>query len=126
MSGSELVIATGTRIPYHVTPRYRLADVTADMLRGAAVRLPPGSLAQSAPWVLNGHLRLSSDARFQLPPIMDGLSPEVGYDVSVGSRAALLRAAERCPERRALYLSLQMDTMGSPLRRALHHCKWPT
>ena len=38
MSGSEMVIATGTRIPYHVTPRYRLADVTADMLRGAAVR----------------------------------------------------------------------------------------
>ena len=112
MSGSELVIATGTRIPYHVTPRYRLAVVTADMLRGAAVRLPPGSLAQEAPWALTGHLRLSSDARFQLPPIMGGLSLEVGYDVSAGSRAALLRAAERCPDRRALYLSTQMDTMG--------------
>ena len=112
MSVSELLIATGTRIPYHTTPSHRLADVTADKLRGAAVRIPSGTLAQSHRWVLNGHVRLSSDARFQLPPIMGGLSPEVGYDVSVGSRAAILRAAESCPSRRELYQSLHMDTMG--------------
>ncbi len=43
---------------------------------------------------------------------MGGLSMDVGYDVSPGSRAALLRAAEMCPSQRDLGNSLHMDTMG--------------
>ena len=41
-----------------------------------------------------------------------GVSSEVGYDVSVGTRVALLRAAAMCPSRRELATSLHMATLG--------------
>ena len=112
MSVMELAVSTGTRIPYHVTSQHRLPGVTSEALRGAAVNVPPGDLAQHGVWVLQGHLRLSSEARRVLPPILGGLSRDVGYDVSVGSRAAILRAADMCPRRQALGHSLAMDSMG--------------
>ena len=112
MSIMEPAVSTGTRIPYHVTSQHRLPGVTSEALRGAAVNVPPGDLAQHGVWVLQGHLRLSSEARRVLPPILGGLSRDVGYDVSVGSRAAILRAADMCPRRQALGHSLDMDSMG--------------
>ncbi len=112
MFGLEQPVFTGARIPYHVTSRHRLPGVTADVLRGAAVNVPPGSLDQSGTWTLRGHLCLTTEARRLLPPIMGGLCAEVGYDASVGSRAALLRAAAMCPSRRELAYSLHMETLG--------------
>ena len=101
-------VFTGARIPYHVTSRQRLPGVTGDVLRGAAVNVPPGPMDQTGTWALRGHLCLTTEARRMLPPIMGGLSTEVGYDASVGSRAALLKAASMCPSRRELANSLHM------------------
>ncbi len=64
-------IALGTWVPYHTTSsRLRLADVTADALRSAAVRLPSDDPRQTGPWFVRGHLKLTSEARALLPPIM--------------------------------------------------------
>ena len=106
------IITTGTRVPYHTTSRARLPAVTADALRSAAVRLPSEDLRQSGTWLVRGHLKLSPEARQLLPPIMGGSRREVPYDVSVGSRGALLRAAEAGTMRRALAATLHMDSMG--------------
>jgi hypothetical protein len=120
MHGLEQSVFTGARIPYHVTSRHRLPGVTADILRGAAVNVPPGCLDQTGTWALCGHIRLTTEARRLLPPIMGGLSMEVGYDASDGSRAALLKAASMCPSRRELANSLHMDTMGFASADPLH------
>ncbi len=73
MFGLEQSVFTGATIPYHVTSRHRLPGVTADVLRRAAVNVPPGSLGQSGTWALRGHLSLTTEARRLLPPIMGGL-----------------------------------------------------
>jgi hypothetical protein len=88
-----------------MTSRHRLPGVTSEART-------PGDLAQPGVWALQGHLRLSSEARRVLPPILGGLSRDVGYDVSHGSQAAILRAADMCPQRQALGKSLDMDSLG--------------
>ena len=105
-------IAFGTRVPYHSTSRARLPDVTADALRCAAVRLPPDDLQQTGPWFARGHLRFTPEVRAVLPVIMGGACHVVPYDVSVGSRAVVLRAAEYGTRRRALAGSMHLDSMG--------------
>ena len=106
-------VQTGTRIPYHVTSAQRLPGVTADGLRGAAVRLPSGSIYQNTSrWIVRGLLKLSSDARSLLPPIMGGSAPRVDFDASVESRAVLLRAAEHSSDRQALGATLHLRSMG--------------
>ena len=106
------IITTGTRVPYHTTSRARLPDVTADALRSAAVRLPSENLRQHGTWFVRGHLKLSPEARQLLPPIMGGSRRAVPYDVSAGSRGALLRAAEAGTMRRAMAATLHMDSLG--------------
>ena len=62
MNTIPIYVASGTRVPYHTTSRARLPDVTADALRGAAVRLPSDDLRPTGPWSLRGHLQLSPEA----------------------------------------------------------------
>ncbi len=61
---------------------------------------------------------------------MGGLSMDVGYDVSHGSRAALFRAAAMCPSRRDLDNSFTWTRWGSPRRtpraRPCASPIWPT
>jgi hypothetical protein len=105
-------IALGTSVPYHTTSRQRLADVTADALRSAAVRLPPDDLRQHGPWIVRGHFQLTADARALLPPVMGGSGRDVCYMVSSPSRAVILRAAEAGTSRRALAATLHLDSLG--------------
>jgi hypothetical protein len=105
-------IASGTRVPYHTTSRARLPDVTADALRSAAVRLPSDNLRQAGPWIARGHLRFSPEARAVLPLIMGGACSDVPCDVSAGSRAVILRAADSGTLRRELAASMHVDSMG--------------
>jgi hypothetical protein len=83
------LIALGTRVHYHTTSRQRLADVTADALRGAAARLPPDDLRQLGTWVVCGHLQLTSDARAIHPPVMGGSGRDVRYEASSASLRTL-------------------------------------
>ena len=48
--------------------------------------------------------------------LIGGLSRAVEYDVSQGSRAAILRAADMCPRRQALGQSLNMDSLEVALK----------
>ena len=112
MSHPATYIASGTRVPYHSTSRARLSDVTADSLRGAAVRLPSDDLRQTGPWFVRGHLQLSPEARSMLPSIMGGARRDVGYEVSAGSRGVILRAAEYCNSRRRMAAIMDLATMG--------------
>ena len=105
-------VATGTRIPHHVTSRARLPIITGDALRAAAVRLPPGDLRRFGKPTVRGNLRLTNDARAQLPPIMGGSSAEAPFDASMASRIILKMAASQCPSRRELGASLHLQHMG--------------
>ena len=87
----ESNVATGTRIPYHITSRARLPIITGDALRAAAVRLPPGDLRQFGKPTIRGHLRLTNDARASLPPIMGGSSAVATFDASMASRSSSRR-----------------------------------
>ena len=99
-------IALGT------TSRARLSDITADTLRSAAVRLPSDDLRQTDTWIARGHLRLFPKARAVLPVIMGGACQVVPYEVSAGSRAVVLRAAESGSLRRALAATMHLNAMG--------------
>ena len=114
-------IALGTRVPYHTTSRTRLSDVTADALRSAAVRLPSDDLKQTGPWIARGHLRFSHEARSVLPHIMGGACRIVPYEVSAGSRAVVLRAAESGTLRRALAASMHINSMGFAIPDSVSH-----
>ena len=109
-------ILVGSRVPYHSTCRARLSDVTADTLRGAAVRLPSNHLQQAGHWTARGHLRFTPEARAVLPFIMGGACQRVPYDVSADSRAIVLRAAEHCTLRRGMAATMHLNSMPS-LRR---------
>ncbi len=102
-------IASGTRVPYHSTSREWLPDVTADVLRSAAVRLPSDDLRQAGSWIARGYLRFTPEARAVLPYILGGLRRDVLYGASVGSRAVILRAAESGTLRRGLAASMDID-----------------
>ena len=105
-------VATGTRIPYHITSRARLPIITGDALRAAAVRLPPGDLRHFGKPTIRGNLRLTNDARASLPPIMGGSSAEATFDASMASRIILKMAASQCPARRELGATLHLNSMG--------------
>jgi hypothetical protein len=108
-------IVVGTRVPYHTTSRTRLSDITADTLRSAAVRLPSDDLRQTGPWIARGHLRFTPEARAVLPVIIGGACHLVPYDVSFGSRAVDLRAAENGTLHRGLAEHMHIDSMGFSL-----------